>query len=123
MCGISQIASAVYTINGVPANVPAIVFQGKRSRSAKQVLPFETIVLSSLVQLSNMDMVDPNESESVARFYSDFDGDFEQTISLFEMNVDEVEIEVQQSFEEVCSRNYCCYHMLSINLILTSSLG
>ena len=48
-----------------------------------------------------MDMDDANESESVARFYSDFEGDFEQTISLLEMNVDEVEIEVQQSFEEV----------------------
>ena len=48
-----------------------------------------------------MDMDDANESESVARFYSNFEGDFEQTISLLEMNVDEVEIEVQQSFEEV----------------------
>ena len=66
-----------------------------------------------------MDMDDANESESVERFYSDF----EQTISLLEMNVDEVEIEVQQSFEELCSENYCCYHMLSISLTLTSSLG
>ena len=76
-----------------------------------------------------MDMDDANESESVARFYSDFEGDFEQTISLLEMNVDEVEIEVQQSFEEVWSENYCCYYitlllyMLSISLTLTSSLG
>ena len=70
-----------------------------------------------------MDMDDANELESVARFYSDFEGDFEQTISLLEMNVDEVEIEVQQSFEEVCSKTYCCYHMLRISLTLTSSLG
>ena len=70
-----------------------------------------------------MDMDDANESEGAARFYSDFEGDFEQTISLLEMNVDEVEIEVQQSFEEVWSENYCCYHMLSISLTLTSSLG
>ena len=53
-----------------------------------------------------MDMDDANESESVARFYSDFEGDFEQTISLLEMNVDEVEIEVQQSFEEVFKSNF-----------------
>ena len=66
-----------------------------------------------------MDMDDANESEGVARFYSDF----EQTILFLEMNVDEVEIEVQQSFEEVWSENYCCYHMLSISLALTSSLG
>ena len=70
-----------------------------------------------------MDMNDANESESVASCYSDFGGDFKQTISLLEMNVDEVEIEVQQSFEEVWSENYCCYHVLSISLTLTSSLG
>lgn len=46
-------------------------------------------------------MDDAKESESVASLYFDFEGDFEQTISLLEMSVDEVEIEVQQSFEEV----------------------
>ena len=72
-----------------------------------------------------MDMDDEIESESVASFYSDFEGDFEQTISLLEMNVDEVEVEVQQSFEEVWSENlnYYCYYMLSINLTLALSLG
>ena len=72
-----------------------------------------------------MDMDDEIESESVASFYSEFEGDFEQTISLLEMNVDEVEVKVQQSFEEVWSENlnYYYYYMLSINLTLTLSLG
>ena len=67
-------------------------------------------------------MDDEIESESVASFYSDFEGDLEQTISLLEMNVDEVEVEVRQSLEEVWSENlnYYCYYMLSINLTLTS---
>ena len=33
LSGFSQIASAVYTINGVPANMSSIVFQGKRSQT------------------------------------------------------------------------------------------
>ena len=57
-----------------------------------------------------MDMDDEIESESVASFYSDFERDFEQTISLLEMNVDEVEVEVQQSFEEVWSENLNYYY-------------
>ena len=66
-----------------------------------------------------------NESENVASLYPDFERDFEQTISLLEMDVDELEIEVQQSFEEAWSENlyYYYYHMLSISLTLTSSLG
>ena len=52
-----------------------------------------------------MDMDAANESENIASLYSDFEGDFEQTISLLEMDVGEVEIEVQQSFEEVWSEN------------------
>ena len=38
----TQIASAVYTINRVPANMSSIVFQGKRSQTG--ITPFETIV-------------------------------------------------------------------------------
>ena len=72
-----------------------------------------------------MDVDAANESENVASLYSDFEGDFEQTILLLEMDVDEVKIEVQQSFEEVWSENLYYYydHMLSISSILTSSLG
>ena len=72
-----------------------------------------------------MDKDAANESENVASLYSNFEGDFEQTISLLDMDVDEVEIKVQQSFEVVWSENlyYYYYHMLSISLTLTSSLG
>ena len=34
LCGISQIASTVYTINRVPTKVPGIVFQGKQNQTA-----------------------------------------------------------------------------------------
>ena len=33
LSGFSQIASVVYTINGVPANMSSIVFQGKGSQT------------------------------------------------------------------------------------------
>ena len=50
-----------------------------------------------------MDVDDPNyeSEESFASLCSAFEGDFEQTIALLEMDVDEVQIEFQQSLEEV----------------------
>ena len=84
----------LYNINGVPANLPAISYF--KANEAKLVLPFEAIV---------------NESESVASFQ----GAFEPTV-LLEIDVDEVEIEVQQSSEEVLSENVYYCHMLLIRL-------
>jgi hypothetical protein len=48
-----------------------------------------------------MDVDDEYESEPLASSFSAFKGDFEQTIVLLGMDVDEVEIEVQESLEEV----------------------
>ena len=48
-----------------------------------------------------MDVDDDYESEPFASTFSAFEGDFEQTIVLLGMDVDEVEIKVQQSLEEV----------------------
>ncbi|CAB4030331.1 Hypothetical predicted protein [Paramuricea clavata] len=48
-----------------------------------------------------MDVDDEYESEPLASSFSAFEGDFEQTIVLLWMDVDEVQIEIQQSLEEV----------------------
>ena len=65
-----------------------------------------------------MDMDAANESENIASLYSDFEGDFEQTILLLDMDVEEVEIQVQKSFEEVQYGWKICINMIIICLVI-----
>jgi hypothetical protein len=48
-----------------------------------------------------MEIDEEIETEHLASSCSPFEDDVEQTISLLEMDVDEVQIEVQQALEEV----------------------
>jgi hypothetical protein len=48
-----------------------------------------------------MDVDDEYESEPLASSFSAFESDFEQTIVLLGRDVDEIEIEVQESLEEI----------------------
>ena len=72
-----------------------------KSNEVRLLFPFEEIVKNHVFSFGNMDVDDEYESEPLASSFSAFKGDFEQTIVLLGMDVDEVEIEVQESLEEV----------------------
>ena len=72
-----------------------------KSNEVRLLLPFEEIAKNHVFSFGNMDVDDDYESEPFASTFSAFEGDFEQTIVLLGMDVDEVEIKVQQSLEEV----------------------
>ena len=61
----------------------------------------KTIVL----RFGNMDSDNENVPERLVACCSDFEGDFDQTIALLEMEVDELHIEVENSLEEVLHVN------------------
>ncbi len=72
-----------------------------KSNEVRLLFPFEEIAKNHVFSFGNMDVDDDYESEPFASTFSAFEGDFEQTIVLLGMDVDEVEIKVQQSLEEV----------------------
>ena len=72
-----------------------------KSNEVRLLFPFEEIAKNHVLSFGNMDVDDDYESEPFASTFSAFEGDFEQTIVLLGMDVDEVEIKVQQSLEEV----------------------
>lgn len=48
-----------------------------------------------------MDIDDKYESECPVSLFSDFEDDFEQTMALLEMDIEEIQFEVEHSLEEV----------------------
>ena len=97
---IGQSASAVYTINGVPAK--CVTYRvSSQTKSDCFSRSKRSYVKNHVFSFGNMDVDDEYESEPLASSFSAFKGDFEQTIVLLGMDVDEVEIEVQESLEEV----------------------
>ncbi len=72
-----------------------------KSNEVGLLFSFEEIAKNHVFSFGNMDVDDEYESEPFASSFPAFEGDFEHTIVLLGMDVDEVQIKVQQSLEEV----------------------
>ena len=82
----------MYTINGVPAKY--VRYRISSQTKSQLLFLFEEIVKNHVFSFGNMDVDDEYESEPFASSFSAFEGDFEHTIVLLGMDVDEVQIEV-----------------------------
>ena len=54
-----------------------------------------------ILGIRNMNVDDESESECPVRLCSDFEGNFGQTMELLEMDVEEIQVNVEHSLEEV----------------------
>ena len=65
-----------------------------------------------------MEVDEGNESERSVTPYSAIEDDFATTIALLEMEVDEIQVEVQHSLEDVSNKSICFfwtfYHRISV---------